>query len=205
MLEARELHLSALVMLSPHLTEENHEGLLSLARGKSERWLERALAGRFPRETRPKDFVRWLDEQTALLGIVLPADVLAMLERVVELRKHVHPDESVGDNLRDVLVDYLDRNDPLRKASPRERKPKMAYVHRRQIRRRIQVEVWKRDGGQCTFTSPSGHRCGEQAGLQIDHRQAWADGGSSRDASNLRLLCGPHNRYLAERRFGERP
>src|SRR5262249_25757015 len=39
MLESREIHLSALVLLSRHLTEENHEELLSMAVGKSEREL----------------------------------------------------------------------------------------------------------------------------------------------------------------------
>jgi 5-methylcytosine-specific restriction endonuclease McrA len=43
------LHLSAVVLLAPHLTEETAAGLLAAAEGKSKSEIERLLAERFPR------------------------------------------------------------------------------------------------------------------------------------------------------------
>ncbi|HXK18438.1 MAG TPA: HNH endonuclease [Polyangiaceae bacterium] len=60
-----------------------------------------------------------------------------------------------------------------------------------------------RDGLCCTFTSADGQRCSARAFLQIHHEHAWAKGGSD-TLDNLRLLCGSHNRLLAELEFGKR-
>jgi 5-methylcytosine-specific restriction endonuclease McrA len=49
LLQRGALHLSAIVTLHPHLTEDNHCELLALAEGKSQRDLERLLAARNPR------------------------------------------------------------------------------------------------------------------------------------------------------------
>lgn len=62
-------------------------------------------------------------------------------------------------------------------------------------------EVFKRDGGQCTYVAPDGTRCTERNYLQIDHVQPYALGGES-EVSNLRLLCGRHNRFEAGEIFG---
>ena len=66
----------------------------------------------------------------------------------------------------------------------------------------VRRTVARRDGYQCTFVDPnSGRRCPERSDLQYHHGHPWARGGS-REASNISLLCGPHNRYLAEQDFG---
>ena len=61
--------------------------------------------------------------------------------------------------------------------------------------------VAARDGMQCTYRGPDGQRCSARAFLQIHHEQPWALGGGD-GVDNLRLLCGSHNRLLAERDFG---
>lgn len=48
MIESGEIHLSALVLLRDHLTDENHEVLLREAAGKSKTELKEAVAARFP-------------------------------------------------------------------------------------------------------------------------------------------------------------
>jgi hypothetical protein len=65
----------------------------------------------------------------------------------------------------------------------------------------IRRAVWQRDGGRCTFADSSGRRCGERAGLEVHHEQAFALGGAT-TVENLRLLCRVHNGLLAERDFG---
>ena len=62
--------------------------------------------------------------------------------------------------------------------------------------------VWERDQGQCTFESSDGRRCPERIGLQFHHDDPHALGGD-RSADNVRLLCGPHNLYMAEMDYGK--
>jgi hypothetical protein len=64
-------------------------------------------------------------------------------------------------------------------------------------------EIAERDELRCTFRSEDGCRCTARAFLQVHHDWPWARGGGE-TVENLRLLCGPHNRLLAEREFGER-
>jgi hypothetical protein len=71
----------------------------------------------------------------------------------------------------------------------------------REIRACVQREVWERDGGQCTFVSPDGHRCAERKFIEFDHIQEVARGGEA-DAANLRLRCRAHNQFTAECTFG---
>ena len=52
------LHLSAVVMLAPHLTEENAEELLTAATHRTKAQIERILAERFPRP----DVLAWVRE-----------------------------------------------------------------------------------------------------------------------------------------------
>ncbi len=61
--------------------------------------------------------------------------------------------------------------------------------------------VWERDQGQCTFESSGGRRCPERLGLQFHHHDPYGLGGD-RSANNVRLLCGPHNLYMAEMDYG---
>ena len=62
--------------------------------------------------------------------------------------------------------------------------------------------VWARDQGQCTFESGDGRRCPERRGLQFHHDDPHGLGGD-RSADNVRLLCGPHNLYMAEMDYGK--
>src|SRR6185437_2702401 len=204
LLESGEIHLSALVMLSPHLTEDNRKELFGFAATHSERKLERWLAGKFPKKsTGPKEKLEWLDGEKAELTLTIDSELLELVERTKELMKHQHPTGDTASVLKDVLKKNLKSMDPLQRKT-RKASPKRSVVHSRVIPRRIKTLVWKRDNGQCAYLSPTGKRCEERAGLEIDHRQAWAHGGRSDDPSNLRLLCFAHNRWLGIKTFGKR-
>ena len=51
MLERNELHLTAIKLLGPHLTQENHVAVLERARGKSRGEIERIVAELAPNAT----------------------------------------------------------------------------------------------------------------------------------------------------------
>jgi 5-methylcytosine-specific restriction endonuclease McrA len=71
----------------------------------------------------------------------------------------------------------------------------------RHISAHVKRQVWKRDGGQCTFVSESGHRCEARGDVEFDHVTEVARGGGS-TVDNVRLRCRGHNQHTAERTFG---
>jgi hypothetical protein len=62
--------------------------------------------------------------------------------------------------------------------------------------------VADRDGEQCAFVAPDGHRCEERGRIEIDHHRVPAGRGGRATTDNLRLLCTAHNALEAERTYG---
>lgn len=58
--------------------------------------------------------------------------------------------------------------------------------HDRVIPSAVKLEVWKRDKGTCV-------KCGSKQNLHFDHVIPYSQGGSSRDAKNIQILCSVHN------------
>ena len=71
----------------------------------------------------------------------------------------------------------------------------------RTIPAHVRRAVWRRDRGQCTFTSDAGHRCTERTRLEFDHVVEVARGGTA-SVEGIRLRCRAHNQYTAECTFG---
>lgn len=83
-------------------------------------------------------------------------------------------------------------------------KPRRAVLRssgRRTIPAGVRRAVWRRDGGQCTFVSDQGHRCGSRRFLEYDHVEPVARGGKA-TVEGIRLRCRAHNQFEAERHFG---
>ncbi len=75
-------------------------------------------------------------------------------------------------------------------AQPPHRAPRSRYIPV-PVRR----EVWRRDGGCCSYVDPhSGRRCGSRFLLELDHVVPYALGGGAEPA-NLRLRCRAHHRF----------
>lgn len=58
--------------------------------------------------------------------------------------------------------------------------------HDRVIPSAVKIEVWKRDKGSCV-------KCGSKDNLHFDHIIPYSQGGSSKDAKNVQILCSRHN------------
>ena len=68
----------------------------------------------------------------------------------------------------------------------------------------VRREVWRRDGGCCSYVDPhSGRRCGSRFLLELDHIVPFALGGSA-EPGNLRVRCTAHHR-LRHREHGPPP
>ena len=76
-------------------------------------------------------------------------------------------------------------------------------VRLRDIPNPVQRGAWRRDGGQCGFVAPDGHRCTERTFLEFHHIRPYALGGLA-TVENISLRCRRHNQYEAELVFGPR-
>ena len=81
------------------------------------------------------------------------------------------------------------------------RKAELKSSTGRYIPKQVRQEVYKRDGGQCSYVSPDGIKCECKLHLQFDHIEPFAAGGAT-SLDNLRLLCPAHNKLFAEQHFG---
>jgi hypothetical protein len=98
-----------------------------------------------------------------------------------------------------LLVDDLERQKAALTEKPRSARPS---DRARNLPAEVRRAVWKRDGGQCTFVSADGHRCGARRWLEFDHVVPVARGGRA-SVDQIRLRCRTHNQLEAERVFGQ--
>jgi hypothetical protein len=71
----------------------------------------------------------------------------------------------------------------------------------RHIPKSFRRAIFERDGGQCTFVSEGGRRCGEKAWLEFDHLDGFALTGEH-SVERITLRCHAHNQLGAERLYG---
>ena len=129
------------------------------------------------------------------------------LERCKKLLSRKYPRGVDFDILFDELTElFLDHADPERCDNKRKRRSAKRHAHSkpsRYISSAVKARVWKRDKGRCTFAGSNGKRCNSDYNIQFDHYPVpYARGGPS-TVDNLRLLCAKHNKYTAERVYGE--
>lgn len=139
------------------------------------------------------------------LQVTIGKETWEKLARLQALLSHTVPAGDVAqvlDRAFDALLTQVEKQklgSPRRTGAPNPRD--RARRRSRYVPAHVRKAVWKRDQGQCTFVGSSGHRCGSRHFLQLDHIQPFSRGGES-TVEGLRLRCGVHNRYEAERVFG---
>jgi len=65
----------------------------------------------------------------------------------------------------------------------------------------IRREVWRRDGGRCTFVDEQGRRCRGTRCVEYHHENPYGKGGQHA-VGNIALRCRAHNQYQADLDFG---
>jgi hypothetical protein len=232
LVERGSIHLSALVRLRDHLTDENHSELLREASGKGKQELERLLAARNPQPDAPSKIRRLPTprERKPSTPLTLslpaaeaprpPASPPAPLS-ANRYKVQFTTDQVLKDKLERAL-DLLSHANPGRdlavvvergidllladlekKKLGRAKRPRAERKNRPgAISRAVRREVFARDGERCTYVSEEGRRCEAKAFAELDHIEPRARGGSA-ESDNLRVLCRAHNRLEAERAFGK--
>jgi hypothetical protein len=153
-----------------------------------------ASSSRAAKPQEPRMQLRMMVTRTACERLRYAQDLLA----------HEIPSRDTGkvfEKAIEVLIRKLEKRKFGATDRPRKSKPRNRAKGGRYITSAVREAVWKRDGGQCTFVSESGHRCEARRKIEFDHITEVARGGESTIA-NLRLRCRTHNQYTAEQTFG---
>jgi hypothetical protein len=139
------------------------------------------------------------------MRVTLDADMKADLDLLASLASHAHG-RDLAAVLHDAIRCGIDKHgkrkgavEPSRALASRAAGDDSAG-QRIAIPAEVRRQVWRRDGGRCTWTV-DGRRCGSRYRLEFDHVVAVARGGAS-TVDNVRLLCCPHNALHAEQTFG---
>ena len=150
-------------------------------------------------------------EQKVFVQFLADEEFLKLFEEVRSIVDNGE-EKTFAEVMKATLAEYRDRHSPAARQARREaRSPPNGPDSRRRewknatqsrnIPNDIRDKVFLRDQGQCAYVASDGTRCQCKRGLQVDHIKPFANRGTH-DPSNLRLLCGAHNRREAERTMG---
>jgi 5-methylcytosine-specific restriction endonuclease McrA len=154
----------------------------------------------------PRDSVEPVSATQYRISMVVSAEFVETLEKVMDLMSHSHPSRKklepfLRKGLELVLAQEAKRRaEPSRQVAPRPKKDVPAGT-RETIPAAVERAVWRRDGGKCTWKREDGTVCGSTFQVEIDHVVPVAHGGTP-EANQLRLLCSRCNLLHARRVFG---
>lgn len=152
-----------------------------------------------------RDKIAPLSEERVKVQFTGSDQLRKKLKRAQDVLRHKFPEGRLEDIFDEALEALLEKRDPARKLARKssKNKSKQPKVQSRRIPQAVRDQVWNRDHGQCQYVSPDGKQCQEQGALEFDHIRPWAQGGSSHDPQNIRLLCRTHNQTAARNIFGD--
>ncbi len=135
------------------------------------------------------------------------AELRDKLERLRALMRKDVPDGDLAAIIEKVVTRELERREARRYAktsSPRKKANRADKVSStRYLPAEVRRAVYRRDGGQCRFVDRHGRRCPERYRLEYHHWHPYGLGGGHHP-DNICLMCGPHNRHLAEVDYGRK-
>ena len=192
-IESGELHVSTLAHIASFITPENVTELIEETAGMNRSAIDLVLCRKFG--------VKPLRGRTDPNALPMDEDLSKLEQRARELLSHVVPD---GDRLAiakaayTVLIRDLEKKTRGKADNPRPAPEKPT----KEISRHATRTMYEKHGEQCTFIDErTGARCPARVFIQRDHRVLRCRGGTH-DAKDLRPMCGPHNRWLAELALG---
>jgi hypothetical protein len=144
---------------------------------------------------------------TASYEIRFTADqaLVDKLEAAKDLLRHQIPDGNLAEVFARALTTFIAAATKRKAAvTDRPRKPAEPAPEAPasdDLPAEVRRQVWERDGAQCAFVGPDGHRCTERGCLEFHHVIPKAAGGPA-TVSNISMRCRAHNYYEAVRDFG---
>jgi hypothetical protein len=170
---------------------------------ESSRDTRRILAEEFPECHGSRESTRAVAGNRTEIVFSCSAEELQMFEELKDLWGHKNHERSWAVLFADLAFDALKRRkDAMAKSINLEKvgtPQKISYAKARTRYRSVHVQrlVWNRAGHRCEHWDPlTGEHCECTHALEVDHIVPLALGGFDHP-DNMRLLCGPHNRFAA--------
>ena len=160
-----------------------------------------------PLPTRPRPaVVEPLSPARYKVQFTASAELHDKLERLQALMRSQVKDGDLGAIIDFAVTQTLERLEARRfakAAAPRKTLPETDTAPAsRHIPAAVRRAVRKRDQDRCRFVDEQGRRCSERHRLEFHHRHPFGMGGDH-SPGNISLMCAAHNRYLAERDYGQ--
>ena len=190
MLADASIHLTGILLLGPHLTDENHREVLARARYRRKREIEKLVAELAPRADVPARI------EPLHVAARPSADHARMMAALCGPVRRLPPGNGRGQAPVGALAER-----ELADESSLSSHPEPEPAPPRPMHYKVEFTAWQRDQGQCTYLDERGRRCRETSMLEYHHEQAWALGGAT-SVDNIALRCRAHNALAAERDFG---
>ena len=153
---------------------------------------------------RPAEYARVAPLSPQRYGIQFTLDQAGhdLLRQVQDLLGHEVPRGDLAEVIVRALQAYAALLEKKKHAATKNPgRPRRQIPGSRHIPAHVRRVVRKRDRGQCTYVSDSGHRCESRSDLEYNHVLEYARGGEA-TVSNIRLRCRAHNQHAAERAYG---
>jgi len=188
-------------------SEAQKEEIFKKCENKSSREVTRELLEFSPLAIRVQK-ERAVSENRTVISFIADAALVGKIHRVRDLGAARLKNPASYPELVDFMSEVtLDEIDPLRRPAPKvvpiASNPASQAGQGRSIPQALRTQIWQKYGGRCAFTDPrTGKRCNATFGLEIEHCEPHAFGGSSTDPGNLRLLCRHHNQWQAIQSYG---
>lgn len=159
-------------------------------------------------------------DDSVRVEITLTQQQYDLLKKAQSLLSHVVPDNNLAEVVTYLAQNYIQKKEGSSKSAQSseaatgkdkpapttqsfgvnpESKRSVPIAKRKYIAASVRRAVFARAKNCCEFIhSRTNQRCGSKYQLQIDHIRPLAKGGTD-EISNLRILCGAHNRQEALR------
>jgi hypothetical protein len=137
-----------------------------------------------------------LSESHYKLQVTISAAARERPSQIQDLMRHRIPNgdpAAIVEHALDVLHAQLLKEKAAIAAKPRAGKG-ADEAKGRYIPASVKREVWRRDQGKCAFATADGRTCGSTSGVEFQHVQPFAVGGSA-SAANIEMRCRAHNGF----------
>jgi hypothetical protein len=133
------------------------------------------------------------------------AELRDKLERLSALMRSDVPDVDLAAIIGSAVSEKLERLEAKRHAQTQAPRKDLVDTDTSPTSRHIPAAVRRavrgRDGNRCRYVDQGGRRCSAKDRLEFHHLHPFGVGGDH-SPGNIHLLCGAHNRYLAEHDYG---
>lgn len=179
-----EITISKAKTIVPVLNNENAFQWLQMAKKSTVRELERQVAQEIP-EVKRIERIRHKAKDQVEVTVTVSQATIELLQRAQEVLRQKHRTPvKMAETLHEVMNQFLERNDPLRKIA---RKKPTALSDRE--------KAMLRDEGRCQFKTQTGKLCGSRYWLDMHHITPKSEGGLD-TVENLITLCSGHHRLI---------